>query len=109
MTVAFVGPSIPLRSSPSSALSCNIDAFGTKCFEEPLSRVIFHRGVRRFSFAFIVSSRSHSTRHLTPSYNRLQTRLVLFSFPGTHIRLCCISASSLSCPCLAVHERYSIR
>eukprot|EP00808_Paulinella_micropora_P024095 g78295.t1 len=34
------GPSIPLRSSPSSSLSSSIDASGTRCLDEPLSRYI---------------------------------------------------------------------
>eukprot|EP00808_Paulinella_micropora_P012460 g4407.t1 len=108
-----------MPSSPSSALSCNIDAFGTKCFDEPLSRVIFHRGVRRFSFlfylAFIYSSRSHSTRHLTPSYNRLQTpygggncralsrsNIRSLSFPA--LSIACIRASQL----ISIHSPASV-
>eukprot|EP00808_Paulinella_micropora_P002170 g15035.t1 len=39
------GPSIPLRSSPSSSLSSSIDASGTRCLDEPLSRVVSHRRV----------------------------------------------------------------
>eukprot|EP00808_Paulinella_micropora_P008517 g149.t1 len=53
--ITSCGPSMPLRPSSSSSLSRNIEASGTKCFVDPLSRPIINWCVWRLLFLVLLS------------------------------------------------------
>eukprot|EP00808_Paulinella_micropora_P021717 g55642.t1 len=78
------GPSIPLRSSPSSSLSSSIDASGTRCLDEPLSRVVSHRRVWWLPFFLWFFSFHSRCKQLTTNRDR---RLHLLPRPNLPFHL----------------------